>query len=182
VVDKWLKGLTYLAVISLCCVRIHSYWDSYHAKPRLSAQALSARLIGARIDIKGTAAGEATRGTVAIAMTTSCLYCRASAPFYRELLMKVRGFAGRVRTVAVMPGSEDAAVHYLQDALLLKFDKVVQHLPGLDVAATPTLLVVDEQGVVRRAWIGLLKPPAENEVMAAVCGIAGLEGPRCEVR
>ena len=150
--DKWLKRLTYLAVISLCCVRIHSYWNSRHAEPRPSAQALSARLVGARIDIKGATAGEAARGTVAIAMTTSCLYCRASAPFYRELLTKVRGLAGKVRTIAVVPGSEDAAVRYLQDSLLLKFDKVVQYLPGLSVAATPTLLVVDEQWVVRRAW------------------------------
>jgi hypothetical protein len=68
---------------------------------------------------------------------------------------------------------------YLQDTLTLTFDDVVQDLPGFTTPFTPTLLVTDEQGVVKGAWIGVLKPAAEDQVMTALCGMAGVDRSTC---
>jgi thiol-disulfide isomerase/thioredoxin len=181
-VEKWLRGLVYFAVISLCLVRVHSYWSSDQPKAKPTAQSLAARLVGSKLDLKESNGGIAAKATILIAMTTSCVYCRASAPFYTKLLGKVRAFAGNVRTIALMPENKQAAVGYLQDSLLLRFDDVTQRVPGFATAATPTLLVADEQGVVKAAWVGLLKPAAEDEVIKTVCGVAGIDSGRCYIR
>ena len=180
--DRWLRYLTYIAVITLCFVRVYAYWDNYRTKPKLPAQTVAARLIGSKIDPNATGAVGGTRGTIAIAMSTSCVFCKASAPFYRALLGKARRLPGDLRTVAVMPESHDAANRYLRDSLLLTFDAVVQHLPGVVTAFTPTLLLADERGVVKGAWVGLLKPPAEDEVMATLCNVVGLDATDCRSR
>jgi hypothetical protein len=180
--EKWLRALTYVAVISLCCVRIHSYWDSYHAKPKLSARSVAASLVGSRIGLKEAAIGGAAKGTIVIAMTTTCVFCRASGPFYRNLLRTARSLPEGVRAIAVMPEGRDAAGAYLQNSLTLTFDDVVQNLPGFAAKLTPTLLVADEQGVVKGAWIGVLKPAGEDEVMTALCDIAGVDGTRCHTQ
>jgi thiol-disulfide isomerase/thioredoxin len=178
-VEKWLRAVTYFAVISLCFFRIHSYWHSYQVKPKPSTQSLAARLVGSRVGLSRDTGGGAAKETIVIAMTTSCVFCRASAPFYRKLLRKARSLQGSVRVLAVMPESKGSAVGYLQDSLLLTFDGVVQNLPGFATPFTPTLLVADEQGVVKGAWIGALKPAAEDEVMSALCSIAGLDRTQC---
>jgi hypothetical protein len=181
-VEKWLRALTYFAVISLCCVRIHSYWDGYHAKPKLSARSLAAHLVGSRIGLKEVTLGGAAKGTIVIAMTTSCVFCRASAPFYRDLLRKAHSHLGSIKAIAVMPEGKDAAVAYLQNSLTLTFDDVVQNLPGFAADFTPTMLVTDEQGVVKGAWIGVLRPAGEDEAMTALCGIAGIDTTRCHTQ
>jgi hypothetical protein len=178
-IEKWLRALVYFAVTILCFVRIGSYWRDNHLKSQGSVQSRVASLLGTRISLERSSAGAASRATIVIAMTTSCLYCRAGASFYRKLLHEARGLPGSVRTIAVMPESTDIPVSYLHDSLALTFDDVVTGLPGFVVRFTPTLLVADEQGVVKGAWIGVPKPAAEAEALAALCGIAGIDGARC---
>ncbi len=181
-VEKWLRVLVYFAVVSLCAVRIYSYWGAHQARPQRAAQSVAASLVGSRIGLEANSVGGAAKGTVVIAMTTSCVFCRASAPFYRKLLRKARSLPGGVRMIAVMPESKAAAVSYLQDSLLLTFDDVVQNLHGFATQFTPTLLVADERGVVKGAWIGALRPAAEDEVLAALCGVVGLDRTQCHTQ
>ena len=48
-------------------------------------------------------------------------------------------------------------------------DQVASFAPGdLKIPATPFLMLVDEQGVVRKAWRGKLPPSQEKEVFAAI--------------
>jgi thiol-disulfide isomerase/thioredoxin len=180
--EKCLRGLAYLAVICLCLLRIHSYWQNYHTGAKPSPRSLASRLVGSRIGLKEDRGGEATRGTMVIAMTTVCVFCRASAPFFRKLLQDARGLPWSVRTIAVMPESKDVASGYIRDSLELKFDDVVQHLPGFAPQFTPTLLVADQEGVVKGAWVGVPKPAAEEEIMAALCGVGNRDGAPCGAR
>jgi len=45
-----------------------------------------------------------------------------------------------------------------------------QPLRSLGVTATPTLLLVDTRGIVKKAWIGQLTPALEKEVVDAARG------------
>ncbi len=178
-IEKSLRFIAYLAVIVLCFVRVYSYWSNKGAAPHPSAESLAAHLVGSRIGLGGNATGEAVRASVVIAMTKSCVYCRASAPFYRRLIREAQNLPGGVRTIAVMPESRDAADSYLRNSLILTFDDVVQSLPGFRAAATPTLIVTDRQGVIKGAWVGFLRPEAENAVLAALCRMSGAAGAVC---
>jgi hypothetical protein len=105
----------------------------------------------------------------------------ASAPFYAKLLMRIRSLGTDIRAVAVMPEARETAVRYLKDSLLLPFDDVVQRVSGFTPIATPTLLVVDEHGVIKGAWVGLLRPEAESQVITGLCDVAGVGRVTCAV-
>jgi len=81
-----------------------------------------------------------------------------------------------------MPEGKDVAVAYLRNSLALTFDEVLQNVPGLSTQVTPTLLLADEQGVVKGAWIGVLRPADEDEVMTALCDVAGLDRMQCRTQ
>jgi hypothetical protein len=49
----------------------------------------------------------------------------------------------------------------------LQFDEVRQaSLSGLEINGTPTLLIIDNGGLVRNVWVGKLPTQTEKEVLA----------------
>lgn len=68
--------------------------------------------------------------------------------------------------MAVFLQNEATGTKYL-DSYNVKVDKVVSGaLDGIGVSGTPTLLLVDENGMVTDAWIGRLDKEKENDVIA----------------
>ncbi|MBZ5503922.1 MAG: redoxin family protein [Acidobacteriia bacterium] len=105
---------------------------------------------------------------VVFAISATCHFCTESAAFYRELsrLCKLHN----VRTIAILPQPPEAAKEYTK-SLGVEFDEVLQaRLSELEIYGTPTLLFVDNQGVVRNVWIGKLPNRAEKEVTAKIAG------------
>ena len=55
------------------------------------------------------------------------------------------------------------------DGLGLHIQDVLQSpLAAVDVAGTPTVLVVDKRGKISEAWVGKLAPDSEREVLASL--------------
>ena len=102
--------------------------------------------------------------TVLLALSTTCHFCADSAPFYRRLTEE----KGGVRVVAVTPQTVDVSKKYL-DAKGLKVDEVTQSpLDSIGVEATPTLMLVDDSGVVTHKWVGRLDAEQEADVLARI--------------
>ena len=100
-----------------------------------------------------------------LALSTGCHFCTESASFYKELVQK-RAKQGNIRLIAVLPQPVDAGRKYLSD-LGIAVDDVRQLAPNsLGVHGTPTLLLVNKDGVVTDSWRGKLSPDKELEVMA----------------
>lgn len=73
---------------------------------------------------------------------------------------------GTTRLLAVLPQSVEAGRKYLSD-LGIAVDEVRQATPAsLWVRGTPTLLLVNKDGVITSSWRGKLPPEKELEVMA----------------
>ncbi|MGH9453840.1 MAG: TlpA family protein disulfide reductase [Candidatus Acidiferrum sp.] len=109
--------------------------------------------------------------TLVLAISTTCHFCKDSIPFYRKL-----GASGAdVKMVAVLPQSVSEGKAYLSGEGV-RVDGVRQvPLNKLGVRGTPTLLLVDEAGVVTDVWVGKLQPDQENQVLTAIeKKIAGL--------
>ena len=106
----------------------------------------------------------AQKRTLLMALSDTCRFCTESADFYKKLAQE-RAKHGDVRIIAVLPQDLSAGQAYL-NKLGVSVDEVKQSpLDAVGVKATPTLIVVDDKGVVTASWVGKLPPEKEAEVM-----------------
>lgn len=100
--------------------------------------------------------------TVALVVQSQCHFCAASMPFYREL-SQLRA-PGRIQFAVFSHESVDTTTGYLQ-ANDVRTDVVAQ-LKGQEIptTGTPTLVLIDRDGIVRDSWIGQLSAAQEQSV------------------
>ncbi|MDQ3254940.1 MAG: redoxin family protein [Acidobacteriota bacterium] len=99
--------------------------------------------------------------TLLLALSSTCYYCTESAPFYRQLVQK----KGNVRLIAVLPQAVDSGRKYL-DTLGVAVDEIQQaSFSSIGVVGTPTLILVDNAGVVTNEWVGALTTDKETEIL-----------------
>lgn len=106
--------------------------------------------------------------SLVLVLKKGCHFCEDSAPFYQRLAGKQQQDGSNTAIVAVFPDAADS----VNEVVKLK-GLGVRALPGvplerLKVSGTPSLLLVDRGGTVLNAWIGMLSPRQELEVMNAV--------------
>lgn len=105
--------------------------------------------------------------TLVLALSTQCHFCTASAPFFRTLVEQA---SNNVKTVAVFPQSVDEAQKYLNGEGV-RVDQIAQaDLNRIGVRGTPTMLLVNNAGVVTNAWVGELQPSQQGQVLNALKG------------
>ena len=87
-------------------------------------------------------------------------------PFYRSLRAKL---APQASLIAVFPANQSTPQGFLA-ARAVRVDRVVSSdsLRIVGVVATPTLLLVDEHGEVKRAWVGAQPEAKHREVLESV--------------
>ncbi len=106
--------------------------------------------------------------TLVLALRSGCHFCEASMPFYRRLAQLEQSNQIGVHLIAVFP-DDPAAVRQVVETQQLTIEVVAAfELGQVKVQATPTLMLVDEQGRVSKVWMGQLPVAEEAEVIAAV--------------
>jgi thiol-disulfide isomerase/thioredoxin len=103
--------------------------------------------------------------TLLLALSPGCHYCSESAPFYQRLARETAA-AGKAKLIAVFPTPVIESRKYLKEMAVEVYDVRQESLDAIGVTGTPTLILVDDTGVVTRAWIGQLQPDAEAEVLS----------------
>ena len=107
---------------------------------------------------------QTTHKNVVLALSTTCRFCTESAGFYRELSRECK--KQHIHLVAVLPQPVDEAEAYLKGESV-EVDEIKQaSFAGLQVSGTPTLLIIDNKGVVKNVWYGKLADSGEKEVLA----------------
>jgi|ERR1044072_421683 thiol-disulfide isomerase/thioredoxin len=118
---------------------------------------------GSNISIPGME-WEKNGKTLLLAIAPGCHYCSESAPFYQRLARETAD--GKAKLIAVLPTSDSEGRKYLKE-LGVNISEVKQvSLDSIGVTGTPTLILVNEAGVVTRAWVGQLQPDGEAEVLS----------------
>lgn len=106
---------------------------------------------------------QASGKNLVFAVSTTCHYCTESAAFYRELVEECR--QQHVRTIAVLPQPQAEAQAYLSGEGV-DVDEIRQApLSDLDIGGTPTLVLVNQAGVVKQVWRGKLPSEKEKDVI-----------------
>lgn len=103
----------------------------------------------------------AARQTLIIVLQSDCPYCERSRPFYERL---PRDTSAQI-VIAAPLGDTDIESYR---ELIEPDELVFVESSVLPVGGTPTLLLVDSEGRVDAAWIGLLDSEREAEVMDAL--------------
>lgn len=92
------------------------------------------------------------RKTLVFFLKKDCPYCTSSAGLYRQLIADAN--RRNVKCVAMFPNSPEDARKYLQYIELPIQDIHTGPLRDYKISGTPTVLFVDENGIVKSVWIG----------------------------
>jgi hypothetical protein len=138
---------------------------TYVFPPSPSADSLPQIPIGTQLKLDGVKWRNNGR-TLIFAMQVGCRYCLASIPFYKDLLRS--DTSGSLRTLAIFPQPVEESQRYVREHGLGFNDIRESRLSDIDVAGTPTLILVDSKGRVQGAWAGKLDSKQEAEVFHAL--------------
>jgi thiol-disulfide isomerase/thioredoxin len=119
--------------------------------------------VGSKIDVAGVDLAGEDR-TLLLVLQKGCHFCSESAPFYQRLARETARKSG-VHLVAVLPQDVAEGSKYL-NSLGVPIEDVRQaQLDALGVSGTPTLILIDDKGVVMKSWVGKLSGDREAEVL-----------------
>jgi hypothetical protein len=147
---------------------VFPYLKSFTAFNVNQAAPVASPVIGTQEPISGINWAK-NKQTLLLVLRDGCHFCSDSAEFYQRLL-KEQGAKAKTKFVAVLPGSLDDSHAYLASLGVPIRDVKQENLKALGVSGTPTLLMVNEEGVVTKSWVGRLPANKEMEVIEAVRG------------
>lgn len=102
--------------------------------------------------------------TLVLYLSSTCRYCNESIPLYRKLIKEKSKL--EFEMIAVLSQNPEEARDYLKAQNLDIPDVFSTSLSSLGVTATPTLLLVNHDGLVTDFWRGKLNAEKEAEVLA----------------
>ncbi|HEY2912648.1 MAG TPA: hypothetical protein VGK21_04765 [Candidatus Angelobacter sp.] len=148
-----------VVVLLISFILIKSYW----MKPPTSSHSIIAK--GQRLNLNSLN-WMPQRRTLVLALSTDCHFCTESAPFYRRVAIASQ--KQELSLVAVFPQPVEQARSYLSHEELLLNEVLQVPLSNIQVSGTPTLLLIDQKGVVQRVWIGKLSATQEKDVLSTI--------------
>ena len=128
--------------------------------------------IGEAVKLPGVSPG-AARLTFVIVLSSQCTYCLHDLPVYRRLSAARSSSGGMLHLVAVLPEKASTAAEFLGSSGV-STDNVLSMAPvDLGVQMLPTLLLLDENGQLKRYWVGEMSQEREREVLAVLTSACG---------
>jgi len=152
-------------LILVCCVSIYMLVEARMSRASRQAASVPPDPVGRPLQLSGVDWGAAPV-TVLLHISSTCHFCNESMPFYQ-----------RLAAVRHQPGSRMALVVSSQDPVSVMENHLVEEnvavdkvlharLDSVGVRGTPTALILDSQGIVRRAFRGKLDASREKELLA----------------
>jgi hypothetical protein len=123
--------------------------------------------IGEAVKLPGVSPGAATL-TFVIVLSSQCEYCLHDLPLYKRLSGARSSSGGMLHLIAILPEKTATATAFLKSSGV-DTDKVLSMAPlEVGVQMVPTLLLLDENGKLKRYWVGEMNQDREREVLAVL--------------
>jgi hypothetical protein len=162
-----LERLSTVAVIVVALFVAFVYGNSY-LRPSSSKTAGKYEVPRGKVLALPGVQWQTSKASVVVVLSTKCVYCERSAPFYQKLTALIQQHGGAIKTVAVFPQKASDGEAFLSTHNLAMDQAVSVPLGVLGVHVTPTLLLVDRSGAVQDGWVGSLNVESQTAVLAAV--------------
>jgi hypothetical protein len=98
-----------------------------------------------------------------LALSTHCPFCEQNVAFYQKI--STRRPSNNFQLVGAFPQPQSEAVEYLRKRGIAADRVISLSLGDLRVEATPTILLIGQQGQTIGAWVGALDQARQNEVL-----------------
>jgi hypothetical protein len=159
---KWFEIAANVSIVIVAVVIVIVFVRNYFPASKASPLAIAS---GARLTGQPVNWHDSPKNVVLV-LSTTCHFCKESSGFYRKLIEDCRSHA---RMVAFFPQTPEEAQAYLR-AEDVQVDEVKHaDFQSLQIGGTPTLLLVDSNGVVQKVWLGKLSEVKEKEVLDQSC-------------
>lgn len=106
--------------------------------------------------------------TLLLALNTNCSYCRESLPLYQRLLSARSNSKESLHVVALFPNKSEEVIKYLNENKLVVDAVADVNLTAIQLTATPTMVLVDRNGLVNDFWLGKLGDSEANEFLRSL--------------
>lgn len=161
----WAKRLEIATNVAILCAFLAVAALAVKRLREPSPAALHQPAVGERVSLQGVDWSKSGRSLI-LALSTGCHFCSESAGFYQQLVPSA--VSDGVQVIAVLPQSVADSRSYLEK-LGVKVPEILQSpLDSVEASGTPTLLVIDRQGRIQKAWVGKLGPDQEQQVVASL--------------
>lgn len=159
-VNGKLETLAFVAIIFMCLVTTVVLVKSNFLQDNKQMDINIAK--GTKISINNEKWQNNNKNLILV-LSTECTFCTRSASFYKKLTEEKT--QNNARIIAVFPQSTQESEKYLSE-LGISVDSIKQvQLSEIGVKATPTLILVNKDGVALDSWVGKLPEEKEIEVM-----------------
>ncbi|MGI8836694.1 MAG: peroxiredoxin family protein [Pyrinomonadaceae bacterium] len=125
-----------------------------------SLQQQSQKLVGTRIIVPNVDWAQNKKSLIFF-LNKDCFYCKSSAPFYRQLIQNAS--KRNVKSLAIFPNSVEEGKAFLESLELPIENVQTGSLSSYKIQATPSVLFVDNEGIVKGVWVGAA-PSREKEM------------------
>lgn len=161
--NKFSKKLELIANILIICVATLLLFFLIRKFSNTDAilQSQKPSIVGTKISINALDWSKHPK-TIVLVLQKGCRFCTSSASFYQSLSNNLKN--KNVGIVAVLPGDEEESKMYLSELGIPNTEIKQSTLESLQIRGTPTILIIDKNGLVLKSWIGKLPPDKELEV------------------
>lgn len=160
-----LDKVTHVCLISVSLVALYVLIDQRMVRSRQEPRrSTPSDFIGRRLDFPEIS-WSTQRRSVVLAISSHCRYCIHSTPLYRSLGSAAAAKSGRGNGALVVVTFEpvETMEAFLAQQGIVATKVLHVDFDSLRVRSTPTLLLVDAQGKVVDAFVGLV-PPGKTDI------------------
>jgi thioredoxin-related protein len=157
---KGIEQATNVAIIVIALVLSAMFIKGHFISPSNERQTISA---GNNLEAQPVNWSRNPKNVVLV-LSTTCHFCKESAGFHQKLAQECAD--RHIRTIAFFPQSVEKARAYLEDEGVQVQEIWQTKMADLRVQGTPTVLLVDNHGVVQHVWTGKLPADQEKDLLA----------------
>lgn len=106
--------------------------------------------------------------TLLIALNSTCSYCQESLPLYRKIASNQARTDKALHVVGLFPNKAEEVAKYIQQNQLVMDTVAGVDFNALHISGTPTMILIDRNGVVKDFWNGKLSDREADEFLRSL--------------
>ena len=166
---SYLEVSTNLTVLIVAIILLSSFAINWFNN-RSAREVISGIAKGQQLDANLNIDYRNSSYTLLLALNTRCEHCANNAKFYTEIL-HVTNNGKKVQAIAVFPNSLDEVRQYCQQHELTMDHRDSVDLSLIRIAATPTLVLIDQTGRVVDFWVGEITGNNQQKLLSYLAAL-----------